>query len=103
MFLLILQCEWLLELCAHGLAPDKHWLIDRLICQVFVRREELTWHAPVCLGVSTIERDGVTLCDVCQSQFTDVRLFREHYQVHTHPYRCDKCGKRFIKVRSCSG
>ena len=71
--------------------------------QVFVRREELTWHAPVCLAVSTIERDGVTQCDVCQAQFTDVRLFKEHYQMHTHPYRCDKCGKRFIKVSTYSG
>ena len=81
---------------------DDRFLKVCFVCQVFVRREELTWHAPVCLGVSAIERDGVATCDMCQAQYIDVRQFREHYQVHTHPYRCDKCGKRFIKVRTGS-
>jgi hypothetical protein len=66
--------------------------------QVFVQRQELTWHTPVCQGVSSIETDGKATCQTCFVEFTDARLFREHHQVHTHPYRCDKCGKRFIKV-----
>ncbi|KAK7092042.1 hypothetical protein V1264_009650 [Littorina saxatilis] len=76
-----------------------HAAFECEVCKrVFVRREELTWHAPVCKGVGSIERDGSAMCEACQTEFTDARQFREHYQVHTHPYRCDKCGKRFIKV-----
>ncbi|KAK7459688.1 hypothetical protein BaRGS_00038991, partial [Batillaria attramentaria] len=76
-----------------------HAAFECEVCKkVFVRKEELDWHTPVCIAVNEIERDGTTNCNVCQTAFTDVRLFKDHFQTHTHPYRCEKCGKRFIKV-----
>ncbi|KAK3578258.1 hypothetical protein CHS0354_011581 [Potamilus streckersoni] len=61
-------------------------------------QDDLNMHEKICDVVMKIKSVGVGHCDVCGEQFTRPKYFREHYQTHTHPYQCDKCCKRFIKV-----
>ncbi|KAL3889779.1 hypothetical protein ACJMK2_002107 [Sinanodonta woodiana] len=61
-------------------------------------QDDLDMHEKICDVVMKIKSAGLGQCDVCGEEFTRPKYFREHYQTHTHPYQCEKCFKRFIKV-----
>ncbi|XP_060064955.1 uncharacterized protein LOC132545298 [Ylistrum balloti] len=74
------------------------------ICQLCGRKlktkEEKEEHEKMCMALSMIQNEGKTKCTSCDLQFTDARLYREHYHSHTHPHQCSKCQKRFVKIGS---
>lgn len=63
----------------------------------FSRNEELSWHKRLCMGEAMINRDGFVTCEKCGNKFQDAKDYRDHYQHHTHPFDCMRCGKRFVK------
>ncbi|GAB1603848.1 hypothetical protein Ahia01_000666100 [Argonauta hians] len=73
----------------------------------FSRNEELNWHKRLCMSQAIIEREGLVGCEHCDAKFSDAKEYREHFQKHTHPFACTRCGKRFVKrgslqTHSCS-
>lgn len=69
------------------------------ICErVFIRKEELSWHMPVCEIREKIQQEGGAECPTCGEAFQEWLAFKDHHMTHTHPYKCDKCNKRFIKI-----
>ncbi|XP_059171073.1 uncharacterized protein LOC131952446 [Physella acuta] len=66
--------------------------------RIFIRKEELNWHTPVCTTRQKIQQEGSAPCETCGEVFSEWLAFKEHHMTHTHPHRCDKCGKRFIKI-----
>lgn len=69
-----------------------------LCSRVFIRKEELNWHMPVCTTHQKIQQEGSAPCETCGEAFNEWLAFKEHHMTHTHPHKCDRCGKRFIKV-----
>ncbi|CAG5130426.1 unnamed protein product [Candidula unifasciata] len=68
--------------------------------RVFIRKEELNWHTPVCTTHQKIQQEGSAPCETCGEVFNEWLAFKEHHMTHTHPHKCDRCGKRFIKIGS---
>ncbi|XP_048730439.2 uncharacterized protein LOC125647703 isoform X2 [Ostrea edulis] len=75
---------------------------DQLECSIckklFKAESDLDEHYRFCLANSTITEKGSAACEICKVEFFSTKAYREHYQTHTHPYSCEKCKKRFIKV-----
>ena len=68
------------------------------ICDKFMKsQEELLPHAKICEMVQKIRAEGQVQCDLCEDVLTRPKDLRMHYQIHTHPYTCIKCNKRFVK------
>ncbi|CAI9739536.1 PR domain zinc finger protein 15-like isoform X1 [Octopus vulgaris] len=63
----------------------------------FNRNEELNWHKRLCMSQAIIKREGFVACGQCEAKFTDAKEYRDHFQKHTHPFDCSRCGKRFVK------
>ncbi|KAL5013449.1 hypothetical protein ScPMuIL_007719 [Solemya velum] len=66
--------------------------------KTFTRSEELNFHVRLCIALSTIKENGCVQCDQCHMSISSTKEYREHYLEHTHPFKCDKCEKRFIKI-----
>ena len=66
-------------------------------------QDELTSHNSICKLVQKIRTTGEAMCDLCSEIFTKPKLLRLHYHIHTHPFECDKCHKRFMKASGLAG
>ncbi|XP_061188855.1 PR domain zinc finger protein 15-like [Saccostrea echinata] len=75
---------------------------DQLECnickKIFKAPSDLDDHVRFCVANSIISEKGSAACEICGTFFYSTKAFREHYQTHTHPYSCDRCKKRFIKI-----
>ena len=69
-----------------------------VICsRQFSRKEELVKHMLECTAMMQVETEGEIKCTVCSETFADPPSFRIHYAQHTHPYKCEPCGRMFLR------
>ena len=63
----------------------------------YVKKEDLLKHMIECAAKVQAKREGRIQCVFCDEHFTDPVKFRHHFQEHTHPFKCDKCSKMFLR------
>ncbi|XP_046560922.1 uncharacterized protein LOC124269967 [Haliotis rubra] len=64
----------------------------------FSRKEEQKLHEHLCFAQHHLETNTEVECSICHSVFTEAKAYRDHHHEHSHPFKCEKCGKRFIKI-----
>ena len=68
------------------------------VCSKYLKsQEDLFAHATICQMIQKIRADGEVNCDQCEQVFKKPKDLRLHYHMHTHPYSCVNCEKRFMK------
>ncbi|XP_053382432.1 uncharacterized protein LOC128549542 isoform X2 [Mercenaria mercenaria] len=81
----------------HQQLHDNHNACER--CgKNFASKEELDGHKGLCETLEGIRLYGSGKCTVCFETFSNSKAFRNHFLSHTHPYHCDKCDKRFLRI-----
>lgn len=81
----------------HQELHDSHIACDR--CgKNFASKDELESHKGLCSTLEGIRLYGSGKCNVCFEGFSNSKIFRNHFLSHTHPYQCDKCEKRFLRI-----
>ena len=66
------------------------------ICMTaFQRRMDLAKHTLICAAKAQKESTGLIKCQICDDAFVDPKEFQEHYENHTHPYKCTICMKKY--------
>ena len=68
--------------------------------KVLLSEEKKEEHEKICFAVSVIRKLGSVMCEECNEEFSDTKMFREHYRRHSHPHACKFCGKYFVKIGS---
>lgn len=66
----------------------------------FSSPDELVSHTSVCETLENIRLYGSGVCLICKEAFSNSKLFRNHHMTHTHPFHCEKCDKRFMRIGS---
>ena len=66
----------------------------------FPNAEDLSLHSSLCETLECIRLYGSGRCWQCSISFSNSKQFREHALSHSHPFKCEKCEKRFVKVGS---
>lgn len=61
------------------------------------RKEEIAKHELECNANAELMKSGVVECKICHLTFTNIQEFSQHHKQHTHPYKCDACGRRFLR------
>ena len=61
-------------------------------------QEELESHSLTCQTIGAIKLLGQGQCERCGQIFNTLKTFREHALSHTHPYQCNHCLRRFVKI-----
>ncbi|XP_041361633.1 zinc finger protein 91-like [Gigantopelta aegis] len=81
----------------HEMNHNSSYMCD--ICQrSFAQQDQYAVHHKLCWAKQEINNISFVECDICKEHFEDAKEYRDHYQSHTHPHKCNKCGKRFIKI-----
>ena len=81
----------------HQQLHDNHNSCER--CgKSFLSNEELESHKGLCETLEGIRLYGAGKCSICFETFSNSKHFRNHFMLHTHPFQCDKCEKRFLRV-----
>ncbi|XP_062580194.1 PR domain zinc finger protein 15-like [Saccostrea cucullata] len=87
---------------ANYLNKHKELHTDQFECnickKIFRATRDLDDHVRFCEANSIIGEKGSAACEICGLLFYSTKAYKEHYQMHTHPYSCDRCKKRFIKI-----
>lgn len=81
----------------HQQLHDSHNACER--CgKNYASKEELDSHAGLCETLEGIRLYGSGKCSICEQCFSHSKSFRNHFLSHTHPYECEKCQKRFLRI-----
>ena len=69
-----------------------------VVCQrAYARKEEMLKHMLDCTASLHTDPSGGIECYVCKETFQSVKMYRDHFLQHTHPYKCKTCGKLFMR------
>lgn len=85
---------------------QRHLVVHRnkhvcAICNTsFSRKGEMLRHVTDCSAGITPGTTGEIICAVCGLTCPDRHSYRSHYKDHLHPYKCDQCGKVFMRETS---
>lgn len=65
------------------------------------RKEEIAKHELECSANAELIKSGFVECNICHLALTNIQEFSQHHKQHTHPHKCDACGRRFLRQANC--
>ena len=69
----------------------------------FARKDEVVKHMVLCASNMKIQNQGSVECHVCGEAFTKSEQYIKHIKSHTHPYKCNDCGRMFKRRINMQG